>query len=212
VVTSGENLTLPIIDTRIYTEQGVDIHTRIRTFAKLDRLMKVNGTIANEVNWLTPVIAPTGVNIAQLALRANNEWLENIAADSGRGSYAEKVIRNKPAWAKDACWEANGTKHEETFTRSGASTCNTLFPIYSTVRIQAGSADAGDVLKCRLKRVDLGDYAVAFSAPQQARLRAIFPTGVCDWTKRGVKQKPISGVWRDYSTRGDHRDDDENDD
>ena len=82
VVTSGENLTLPIIDTRIYTEAAVDIHTRIRTFAKLDRLMKANGTIANEVNWLTPVTAPTGVNLAQLALRAHNEWLENIAADA----------------------------------------------------------------------------------------------------------------------------------
>ncbi|MCA1828527.1 MAG: DUF6351 family protein [Myxococcales bacterium] len=130
-----------------------------------------------------------------------------MAADSGRGSFAEKVIRNKPAWVKDACWEGNGTKHEETFTRSGPTTCNTLFPIYSTVRIQAGSADAGDVLKCRLKDVDFRDYAVAFSEPQQARLRAIFATGVCDWTKRGVMQKPIAGVWRDYSSVVDDRDD-----
>ncbi|TMA30092.1 MAG: hypothetical protein E6J88_06505 [Deltaproteobacteria bacterium] len=207
VVTSGQNLTLPIIDTRIYTEAGVDIHTRIRTFAKLDRLMKANGTIANEVNWLTPVTAPTGVNLAQLALRAHNEWLENIAADVGRGSYAEKVIRNKPALVKDACWEANGTKHEETFTRSGPSVCNTLFPINSTVRIEAGAAVAGDVMKCRLKNFESSDYAVAFTAAQTDRLHAIFPSGVCDWSRRGVKQKPISGIWLDYSQRGGEDDD-----
>jgi len=212
VVTSGQNLTLPIIDTRIYTEAGVDIHTRIRTFAKLDRLMKANGTIANEVNWLTPVTAPTGVNLAQLALRAHNEWLENIAADAGRGSYAEKVIRNKPAWVKDACWEADGTKHEETFTRNGPSVCNMLFPINSTVRIEAGAAVAGDVMKCRLKHVDARAYAVAFTPAQVERLHAIFPSGVCDWSRRGVKQKPISGVWLDYSQRRGEDDDRDDDD
>jgi len=116
----------------------IDIHTRIRTFTKLERLKRANGTTANEVNWLTPRLAPTGVNIPQLALRAHNEWLENIAADGSDLPYAEKVIRNKPSWAKDACWEANGTKHEETFTLTGPSVCNTLFPINSTVRLEAG--------------------------------------------------------------------------
>ena len=38
------------------------------------------------------------------------------------------------------------------------------------------------------------DYAgVAFTADQQARLAAVFPTGVCDWTKRGVSQVPARG-------------------
>src|SRR5882672_7777077 len=96
VVTSGQNLTLPIIDTRNYTDEVIDIHTRIRTFAKLERLKKANGTTANEVNWLTPRLGAAGVNIAQLALRAHNEWLENIGADATRDSYATKVIRNKP--------------------------------------------------------------------------------------------------------------------
>lgn len=97
-MTSGQNLTLPIIDTRNYTDEVIDIHTRIRTFAKLERLNKANGTTANEVNWLTPRLGAAGVNIAQLALRAHNEWLEKISADATRDSYAAKVIRNKPAW------------------------------------------------------------------------------------------------------------------
>ena len=213
VVTSGQNLTLPVIDTRNYTDEVIDIHTRIRTFAKLERLKKANGTTANEVNWLTPRLGATGVNIAQLALRAHNEWLENISADATRDSYAAKVIRNKPAWVKDACWETNGTRHDETFTRTGPSVCNSLFPIYSTVRIEAGGTLAGDVLKCRLKRIDSGDYAVSFSAAQKARLQAIFPSGVCDWSKRGVKQRPVKAFWLDYSRSqgGDGDDDGEGD-
>ena len=58
VVTSGENLTLPIIDTRNYTDDIADIHTRIRTFAFLERLQKANGTTANEVNWLAALSGP----------------------------------------------------------------------------------------------------------------------------------------------------------
>ena len=38
------------------------------------------------------------------------------------------------------------------------------------------------------------DYAgVTFTAEQQARLAAVFPTGVCDWTKKGVAQVPARG-------------------
>ncbi len=209
VVTSGQNLTLPIIDTRNYTDAVIDIHTRVRTFAKLERLKKANGTVVNEVNWLTPRLGAAGVNIPQLALRALNEWLENIRADTSRDSYATKVIRNKPAWVKDGCWEANGTRHDETFTRSGPSVCNSLFPIYSTVRIEAGGTLAGDILKCQLKPIDSRDYAVGFNAAQKARLLAIFPDGVCDWSKRGVKQRPVKGVWLEYPQIGEDGGDDE---
>jgi Tannase-like family of unknown function (DUF6351) len=198
VVTSAENLTLPIIDTRNYMDDIIDIHTRIRTFQKLERLQKANGTTANEVNWLTPRLAPTGVNVARLALLAHNEWLENIAADASADSYAVKVIRNKPAWVKDACWEANGTKHEETFTLTGPSVCNALFPINSNVRLQAGGTLSGSILKCHLKPIDAADYRVAFSRLEIARLKAIFPQGVCDWSKPGVKEKLISGTWLQY--------------
>jgi hypothetical protein len=198
VVNSGENLTLPIIDTRDYRDNVIDIHTRIRTFMKLERLKKANGTIANEVNWLTPRGTAPGVNLARLALLGHNEWLENIAADASDGAYAAKVIRNKPSWLKDACWDASGVKHEETFTLTGASVCNTLFPINSTVRLAAGGTLSGSILKCQLKPVDQSDYSVHFGAAEMARLNAIFPQGVCDWSKGGVKERPIHGVWHEY--------------
>jgi hypothetical protein len=199
VVTSGDNLTLPIIDTRNYTDQIIDIHTRIRTFAKLERLNRANGTSANEVNWLADRVGAALPNFGQMALLAHNEWLENIAADTSQDPYAIKVVRNKPAWVTDACWEGNGTKHEEPFTLAGPSVCNTLFPIYSTVRIEAGGPLAGDILKCKLEPVKLQDYAVAFTPQQATRLFAIFPQGVCDYDKGGVQQHKLDGSWLDYS-------------
>ena len=106
-VTSGEGWTLPVIHTRGYTDFNNDIHTRERSFATLERHRKANGTTANLVMWTTPSGLP-GVNLARMALLAHNEWLENILADTSNRPYAAKVIRNKPATLKDACWDAAG--------------------------------------------------------------------------------------------------------
>jgi hypothetical protein len=197
-LTSGENQIVPTIDTRIYTDPVIDIHTRIRTFAMMERLLEVNGTRANQVNWLTPLSGAAGVNLGELALRAHNEWLENILADTSSDSYAVKVIRNKPAWVTDTCWESNGTSHEEQFTLDPNSECNRLFPNYSTVRIEAGGPVAGDVMKCHTKPVDFDDYRVPFTAEQKERMNTIFPQGVCDFSVPGVHQRPIRGTWLDF--------------
>jgi hypothetical protein len=206
VVDSGENLTLPIIDVRDYLDDVANIHTRIRTFAKLDRLQMTNGTIANEVNWLTANVG-TIPNLARMALIAHNEWLENILADTSDEPYAVKVINNKPSSLQDTCWDSSGVAHEETFILTGPSVCNALFPINSTVRIQAGGPVAGDILACELKRIDFRDYAVAFTKAQKARLNAIFSDGVCNWSRPGVKERPIKGVWLDYTPPGDDKGD-----
>ena len=199
VVTSGENLTLPIIDVRDYRDLRADIHTRIRTFAFLERLAKANGTTANEVNWLAASLTPPSPNLNLLALLGHNQWLEAILADTSDLPYATKVIRNKPASLKDACWDAAGVKHEETFTLEASSVCNTLFPVFRTVRIAAGANVGGDILKCSLKSVDLKEYAVTFTQAQQRRLKTIFSRGVCDYSKPGVKQVPLKGTWLDFS-------------
>ncbi len=66
--------------------------------------------------------------------------------------------------------------------------CAAAFPMYSTSRIVAGGPLEGGIFKCDLKSVDtaLGDGsygAVLFNDAQQARLKAIFSDGVCDYTK-----------------------------
>jgi hypothetical protein len=195
IVTSGANLTLPIIDVRNYTDLNNDIHTRIRTFSFLDRLERANGTIANEVNWLTGgTMAP---DIASMALRGHNEWLEKILADTAPGSHAAKVIRNKPASLKDACW-FDGAKYEETFTLDPAAKCNQLMPVFSTTRIMAGGTLGGDIFKCQLEPVTASDYKASFTPAELTRLKTIFPQGVCDWSKPGVHQQPPVGVWLRY--------------
>jgi hypothetical protein len=53
-------------------------------------------------------------------------------------------------------------------------------------------------MKCQLKPINFADYRAPFNESQQARLRAIFPGGVCDFTKPGVNQVPIKGTYRKY--------------
>ena len=194
-VVSALNVTLPIIDTRAYDEAATDapnIHTRIRTFMFLDRMQRATGTIANEVNWLTG--GTSAPDLATMALLAHNTWLENILADHSSDPYATKVIRNKPANLTDTCWY-NGVAHQETFTLNPSSTCNQLMPVYRTVRLAAGASLGGDALKCQLKPITVTDYTVSFTPAELAQLNAIFPQGVCDWTKPGVSQQAATDTW-----------------
>jgi hypothetical protein len=61
---------------------------------------------------------------------------------------------------------------------------------------------AGDVIKCRLRPIDVSDYQVPFSAEDYARLAVIFPTGVCDYSKPGVEQRPPKGTWLSFGPAG----------
>ena len=73
-------------------------------------------------------------------------------------------------------------------TLYGPGQCNALFPVGVPPEMVAGAPIELDVIKCRLKPIDSRDYAVPFTAQQRAQLAAIFPDGVCDWSKRGVRQ------------------------
>jgi hypothetical protein len=201
-ITSGEGWTLPIIHTRDYRDFNNDIHTRERSFATLARHKRAIGTTANLVMWTTPTGVVPGVNLAQMALLAHNEWLENIQADTSNRSYASKVIRNKPAAVKDACWDATGAKFEERPTLDPNARCNQLFPVHANPRIAAGGPFAGDVMKCQLKRIDWNDYAVSFNSAERARLRSIFPDGVCDWSKKSVGWRDQKDTWLTYPRPG----------
>ena len=107
------------------------------------------------------------------------------------------MLRNRPVALTDACW-AGATKIAEPFGLGLAGACAALYPMFAETRMAAGSPLEGDVFKCQLKPLDVGPYAVAFTAAQQARLQAAFPTGVCDWSKPGVDERPALGAWLDY--------------
>jgi hypothetical protein len=44
----------------------------------------------------------------------------------------------------------------------------------------------------------MADYKVAFTAAQQARLKQVFPEGVCDWGKPGVGYSTIKATYQRY--------------
>ena len=72
--------------------------------------------------------------------------------------------------------------------------CTQAFPPYSTSRIVAGGNIKGDVFKCYLQSVDeaidAGVYdGISLTPENIARLKQIFPDGVCDYT-RGDAGRP----------------------
>jgi len=52
----------------------------------------------------------------------------------------------------------------------------------------AGGPLAADILKCQLRRLERRDYPVSMTDEEFKRLKALFPEGVCDFTRRGVGQ------------------------
>jgi hypothetical protein len=66
--------------------------------------------------------------------------------------------------------------------------CTAAFPLYGTSRIVAGAPITGAMYRCALKSVDqaLADGTYGSwtpSADEVAKLRQIFPSGVCDYSR-----------------------------
>jgi hypothetical protein len=163
-----------------------DVHLRYHSFAIRQRLINANGDADNQV--IVGNLAPS-----ELLLDDMGRWLTAVVADTSNRSRAEKVVANKPADVVDACWTSAtmtppNTKIVEPQVLEGTGLCNTLFPRGVPPEYVAGAPIALDVIKCQLKAIDMADYSVAFSPAQRARLGAIFPNGVCDWSKKGVQQ------------------------
>jgi hypothetical protein len=199
-VNASVNMTLPIIDYRSYLDDQKNIHTRHRTFAMMERMIKTNGTRDNMAVWTIPGTTPNNnPNLIRLGVTVMNQWLENLAADKSQTAYPAKVIAARPASAKDACWDTTGRRIDEpatlAATLAGEGVCSQLYPIHADPRLVAGAPLAEDIFKCRLKPVVADDYKVPFTAQQLAQLNAIFPNGVCDWSKPGVKQSLPDGPW-----------------
>ena len=132
------------------------------------------------------------------ALRLMDLWLDRIAADQTPGSAASKVARNKPNELVDACFTEGGDKIAEPRVYGGTGRCNQLYPVYTDPRIASGGPLAGNILKCQLKPIDKKDYTHPLMDSQMTRLQAIFPQGVCDYSKPGVEQQTVHKTWQSY--------------
>src|SRR5882762_7521380 len=200
---------LPIIHFRPWRDDIGDVHDAIRSLSFRARLIASNGNADNHVNMVCSNVG-TGSGrldlIEVMAIRLVDQWVENVVNDTGHGSAAAKVVRNKPAGLVDACFTVTGERITD------PATCARMYPVHGNPRLAAGEPLAQDVLKCRLKKVDARDYARPLTADQLASLKAIFPQGVCDYSRRGVNQKPLAGTWLSYPLPGHFEDDDFDDD
>lgn len=198
-VTHGASLaSTPIFDVRRYGEHYGDVHNLERSYIMRARLMAANGHANNHVLWTKSYSGPR-VPLPQLyadiearyyeAILLMDRWLTAIASDKTPGTRAEKVVRNKPAAAVDACF----TEQDEKVT--DAAKCAAMHPRFQNPRLVAGEPSTDDVLKCQLRPIKADDYRVPLDAAQVGRLKTIFPNGVCDYTKPGVGQQPPLRTW-----------------
>jgi hypothetical protein len=190
-LSSGGGLkSIPIFDiTGVMNEDG-GYHYQWFHFAQRDRLIKAAGDDANLVMWRGNPVP------FEKAWSTFIAWVEAATADATESSVREKTLRHKPESAVDGCFSSSNefVAERQTFDRLPATKCNTLFPSFAFPRYVAGGPLAADIIKCRLKPLDRGDYQVKFAGEEWTQLSAIFPRGVCNWSKPGVGERTIK-VW-----------------
>ena len=182
---------LPIIDMRPYTEgPGGNVHDTHDGTITRARLIAANGNADNQISRVyapgAPLFKSQDDNLDVL-----DRWLAAIAKDTAPGTQRERVIRNKPAGVADACYTA---KLEEV---KDAAKCTAMFPVYSNAREVAGQPLTNDRIKCELKSIDKTDYKRPVTDAQLAQLKAVFPQGVCDYSKPGMYVTPAR-TWQTY--------------
>ena len=85
------------------------------------------------------------------------------------------------------------------------SRCNAMYPASSFPRFEAGEPLPSRAMQCQFRPVTAVDYAGYASRNSTwtgatrdvdlAALRAVFPGGVCDYTKPGLQEQPLAGTW-----------------
>jgi hypothetical protein len=181
---------IPIIDWRHYLEAELDMHNSRQSFASRQRIQQRQGTAANQVVWFTDARPARAFDQTPMALAVMDQWLENLRAHPERG-----VVGSKPAEAVDSCFATDGTLlHRGANVWRGiidsapAGQCTQQFPIYGTSRTVSGGPFNEQLYKCARQPVQAAIARGVYQwwRPTRAevdRLKQIFPTGVCDYTK-----------------------------
>lgn len=174
-VNSGAGLdSIPIVDFRAYLDKVGDVHDAVRSRIMRARLIASNGHADNQVIVMISGERDFAAEYFERML-VLDQWLTGIDKDTGGGSAADKVVRNKPADLIDACY----TAADEKITDPAA--CEELYPMSKNPRLAAGGPLTDDVLKCALRPVSPSDYDQALTGEQLQRLHDAFPEGVCDY-------------------------------
>ncbi|MBI5069375.1 MAG: hypothetical protein HZB56_14160 [Deltaproteobacteria bacterium] len=184
--TSGHVFTgdieIPLVDLRPYLEPELNMHNARQSFSARERMRRGEGRGRNQVIWFTGSEADVPARI-QEALGVLDAWLT-----TGR----------RPPGFVDKCTDASGNLiaagrqvWDGILDRRPPGACTLAYPLKSSSRMVAGDGYAGDLFKCARKplarALEDGTYgAVAFTDGQLSQLDAIFPDGVCDYTRPDV--------------------------
>ncbi len=190
------DMEIPTIDWRNYLERELDMHNSHQSFAARQRLLDHDGDASNHVIWFTDGNdAGSDFDQTALAFAVIDEWMAKIDANPDKS-----VAENKPAMAVDSCFDVAGNliyagadAWSGILDDGAEGTCTSQFPLFSTSRIVAGGPISGYVFKCELQSVDsaiaAGVYGgVSFDDADMAQLDAIFPDGVCDYSKGDARR------------------------
>ena len=171
---------IPIIDWRHYLEDELDMHNSHQSFAARQRLLNYDGDASNHVIWFTDARPARQADQTPQAFRVLDEWI---------------TTGNKPAAAVDSCFNTDGTLHASgdgvwggILDGNPAGACTQKFQIHGTSRIVAGGPIEGGVFKCARQPVATAIAGGLYGSwtptgAELARLNAIFPTGVCDYSQ-----------------------------
>jgi hypothetical protein len=124
-----------------------------------------------------------------------DEWLSNLVAAAPKATLNDvrthaQVVAAKPPAAFDLCFLTGDTNFTTPVTDMALCDADPRLQKHASPRQVAGGPLEENILKCQLKPLNPSDYApVTFTAAQLARLNAVFPGGVCDWSKPGVGQQ-----------------------
>jgi hypothetical protein len=190
----------PVIEQRTYLDPIPigDIHTAEMSFIMRDRLRAANGTSANQVIIFSSADPAQSNAAAAYQLDAMDRWLSAVDDDFFHRDRAAKVIANKPRDLTDGCFVSATERISEKLTYPPSGRCGQLYPVAANPRLVAGSKLSMSTVKCRLTPLNFRDYPVTFTTEEKALLRRAFPTGVCDYGRRGVSERPSGGTWRTY--------------
>jgi Tannase-like family of unknown function (DUF6351) len=184
------DIDIPLIDWRHYLEEELDMHNSHQSFASRQRMLDFDGDASNQVIWFTDARPARQVDATPEALEVIDEWMANIRAHPEMG-----VAGNKPELATDRCFTTQGAEiargadvWDGILDGGPAGVCTQQFPLHSTSRIVAGGPLRGGVYKCALQSVDdaIADGLYGSWTPsgaEVARLKQVFPTGVCDYSQ-----------------------------
>jgi len=212
LLTGGGGLgDVPIIDERPYDDDEANQHDRLRSLVIRARLA-ATGHADNQVILTYPrqsemdllrILSssqPQAVqpNVMLSLVHQMNHWLDAVTADQNNGTLAMKVRRDKPADLADTCWATDGEQIVEPARFTDGGRCNQLYPPHADPRIAAGGPLTDDILKCALKPVRAADYARPLTPDQIARLKNVFPNGVCDYGRPGLGQEVTRSIWQRF--------------